>query len=83
MFFIADGEVEVATADPVRLGAGEFFGELALITGEPRAATVTATVPTSLLVLDITDFRMLCAENAAMAETINAEAKRRLAALGG
>lgn len=83
MFFIADGEVEVATADPVRLGAGEFFGELALITGEPRAATVTATMPTALLVLDITDFRMLCAENAEMAAAINTEAKRRLAALGG
>lgn len=80
MFFIADGEVEVGTAEPVRLGVGDFFGELALITGEPRSATVTATVPTALLVLDVTDFRMLCAENAAMAEAITAEARRRLAA---
>jgi voltage-gated potassium channel len=83
MYFIADGEVEVATAMPVRLATGDFFGELALITGEPRAASVKATVPTSLLVLDISDFRMLCAENAEMAETITREAERRLATLPG
>jgi serine phosphatase RsbU (regulator of sigma subunit) len=31
------------------LGAGGCFGEMALITGEPRAATVTTAVPTTVL----------------------------------
>ena len=43
MFFIADGEVEVRTASArIRLRAGQFFGEMALISGEPRNASVVA-----------------------------------------
>jgi voltage-gated potassium channel len=81
MFFVAEGEVEVATPVPVRLGAGDFFGELALITGEPRAATVRAASSASLLVLDISDFRMLMARDGRTATAIRSEADRRLAEL--
>jgi voltage-gated potassium channel len=81
MFFVAEGEVEVATPVPVRLGAGDFFGELALITGEPRAATVRAASSASLLVLDISDFRMLMARDGRTATAIRSEADRRLADL--
>ncbi|MCC6215712.1 MAG: mechanosensitive ion channel family protein [Polyangiaceae bacterium] len=41
------GDVELA-----RLGAGKFFGEMALVTGEARAATVSARTECELLVID-------------------------------
>lgn len=42
-----------------RLGAGDFLGEIALITGAPRTATVTTTSKTRVLVLNDRGFRRL------------------------
>ena len=43
MYFVAEGEVEVrAKTAQIRLGPGKFFGEMALITGAPRNATIVA-----------------------------------------
>jgi voltage-gated potassium channel len=83
MYFIVEGEVTVSTQPPVRLGPGSYFGELALITGEPRTATIVAAGDVSVLVLDISDFRLLLARSPAIAAAINTEAARRLAALKG
>ena len=70
-YVIANGSVEVTQrvgdADPSVLrtmGAGELFGEIGLITGSPRTATVTATAPTTLLALDRTTFLELVASPA-------------------
>jgi CRP/FNR family cyclic AMP-dependent transcriptional regulator len=41
------------------LGAGDFLGEIALITGAPRTATVTTTAPSRMLVVTARDFRTL------------------------
>lgn len=79
MYFIASGEVEVdVTSARVRLGAGAFFGELALLGDLIRTADVTTTKPSTLLILDLADFRTLMAHHSELARAIDAEAKRRL-----
>lgn len=78
MFFIVSGEIEVLLpVGPQRLGSGEFFGEIALITGEPRTATATATKETQLLSLDIADFRQLTARRPELAKVVTEEGLRR------
>ena len=41
------------------LHSGDFLGEIALITGVPRTATVTTTEPARLLVITARDFKTL------------------------
>jgi voltage-gated potassium channel len=78
MYFIAAGEVEVdLPGKKVRLGEGAFFGEMALLGNNLRSANITTTRVSKLLVLDLVDFRMLMARHPDLAETIDAEAKRR------
>ncbi len=81
MYFIASGEVEVRLRPgTVRLGPGEFFGEIALLTGEPRNATIVAVQPCTLLSLDIVDFRQLLGRQLDLARVVSDEAERRLQA---
>jgi CRP/FNR family transcriptional regulator, cyclic AMP receptor protein len=56
-FVLVDGTARVTKAGKkvADLGAGDWFGEIALITNSPRTATVTATSPGDVLV--ITDRR--------------------------
>jgi voltage-gated potassium channel len=78
MYFIASGEVEVdLPGKKVRLGEGAFFGEMALLGSNLRSANITTTRLSKLLVLDLVDFRLLMARHPDLAETIDAEAKRR------
>ncbi len=78
MFFIASGEVEVQVEPtPIRLAAGSFFGEFALLDGSPRTATVVTTRPTTLLILDVTDFHAFAAQHPELARELAAEAARR------
>jgi putative ABC transport system ATP-binding protein len=64
-FVISDGEVEVVRADHevARLGPGDFFGEVALISGEPRNATVVAEGEVDTYVLGKTDFETALASS--------------------
>ena len=78
MYFIASGEAEVdLPGKKVALGEGAFFGEMALLGNNLRGANVTTTKLSRLLVLDLVDFRLLMARHPDLAETIDAEAKRR------
>jgi voltage-gated potassium channel len=78
MYFIASGEVEVdLPGKKVRLGAGAFFGEMALLGNNLRSANITTTRLSKLLVLDLVDFRLLMARHPDLAETIDTEAHRR------
>jgi hypothetical protein len=61
MYLIASGEVKVFTRSTgsgtgsvylARLGEGDFFGEVSVLTGKPRTATITASQRTELLRLD-------------------------------
>jgi len=79
MYFIAEGEVEVSIEPrPVKLGPGQFFGEIALLDGSPRTATVVTTRPTTLLMLGVPEFRSFAAVRPDIAELVDREAKKRL-----
>lgn len=56
MYVVAEGELAVFTdrghREFARIKRGEFFGEMALLTGEPRSATVRAVCPCTVHVID-------------------------------
>jgi len=79
MYFIVTGEVVVQLPRPVTLGPGSFFGEMALLFGAPRSATIVVSQPSVLLVIDIADFRELAGRRPDVVDAIEAEARRRLA----
>ncbi|HUG05119.1 MAG TPA: cyclic nucleotide-binding domain-containing protein [Candidatus Limnocylindria bacterium] len=60
-YIVREGEAEVATGGVVlrRLGRGDAFGELALLFGRPRSATVTAVTDLVLARLARNDFARL------------------------
>jgi voltage-gated potassium channel len=79
MYFIAAGEVQVdVKPSPVRLGPGAFFGELALLGDSVRSANVTTTMPSTLLILDLADFRTFTANHPDLKRAIDVEAQRRM-----
>jgi CPA2 family monovalent cation:H+ antiporter-2 len=58
VYFISEGEVEVAVADrQIKLGPGDFFGEMALLSGQPRSADVTALDYSKFAMLSKRDFQ--------------------------
>ena len=79
MYFIVSGEIEIQIEPrPVCLGAGDFFGEISLVSDGPRTATAVATLPCMLLVLDIVDFRALISREPDLVKVIHDEAARRM-----
>jgi CRP/FNR family cyclic AMP-dependent transcriptional regulator len=60
-----------------RLGPGDFFGEIALVDGRPRTATVTAGAPSRLLVVGHREFHSLLEQNPSIQlQVLQALAKR-------
>ncbi|MFC1856186.1 cyclic nucleotide-binding domain-containing protein [Thermodesulfobacteriota bacterium] len=62
IFLIKSGRVMISTTKDgktinlAKLNAGDFFGEIALVTGKPRTATVTAETQAEILELKKVDF---------------------------
>lgn len=83
MYFIASGAVAVDVAglgESVRLGTGDFFGEMALVFDIPRNADVRSLGYCRLLVLEKRDFHRLYMADRELRDHINAVASRRQAA---
>jgi CRP-like cAMP-binding protein len=76
-FVVASGSLAVSKRDdrgePVvlaHLGEGDFFGEMALLSGAPRAASVTAEAPCELLELRAEDLREVVARHPHVATSL-------------
>jgi len=61
LFLLLEGKAGVSRSGKAltRLTAGDFFGEMAVIDGRPRTATVVADGPVDCLVLKQKDFKAL------------------------
>lgn len=84
-YIILDGQVEVTKEMSnleqklmKRLEAGDFFGEMALIHNAPRAATVTAVTPVSVLEICKPDFTKLLERSTTVSLAMVREVSRRL-----
>jgi hypothetical protein len=70
LFVLVSGFARVFVRDATRrnrqirtLQEGEFFGEVSLVTGQPRSATVTAAAPCELLELDQATLKAIAADH--------------------
>jgi voltage-gated potassium channel len=78
MYFIAAGEVEVAVdKKKVKLGAGQFFGEVAVLRGERRSGTAVALSRTNLLALSAQDLHALMKRDSRIAKRIKDVVEKR------
>lgn len=80
-FVIQDGSATVSVdGNEVRkLGAGDYFGEIALMTNSPRTATIVADTDLHCSGLTAWDFRALIEGNPAMSVTLLETLAQRLA----
>ncbi|GGD33988.1 cation:proton antiporter domain-containing protein [Aureimonas glaciei] len=78
MYFISSGVVEIdAPERRIRLSAGAFFGEMALLAGTRRTADVSATDYCRFLVLERRDFDRFMARHPRVRTAISAMADER------
>jgi len=85
MYVIMQGEVEVTARDgdgsPVSLGTlgpGDYFGEMSLMTGAPRVATVTTNSEACLLKVDKQSFKELIEAQPDLIEEMGSALRIRL-----
>ena len=79
-FVIVDGEASVTVRgeDRARLHPGNYFGEIALITGSERTATVTAESDMTCLALTAWEFRPIVEQNGTVAWKLLAALAKKL-----
>ncbi len=85
MFIITEGEVTVSVKASEkervqlrRLQVGEYFGEMSLMTGEPRSATITAITETRVFEVTRTAFREILKQQPSLLEKLGENIHRRL-----
>jgi small-conductance mechanosensitive channel/CRP-like cAMP-binding protein len=89
LYIVLRGEVSVVLDGPTtpvevsRLGAGEFFGEMALVTGEARTATVRAVAECELLVIDHDAFERVLQARPELVEQLSLVLTQRQLELDG
>ena len=85
MFVIVRGEAAVTlagtTGEVARLRDGSFFGEMSLLTGEARTATVTAVTDCDLVEIEAGAFRRVVLADPAIVDAVAAAVSRRRAEL--
>jgi CRP/FNR family transcriptional regulator, cyclic AMP receptor protein len=81
-FAIKAGTAEVKVGDQhtATLGPGDFFGEIGLLGGDRRVASVVATTPMSLVVLTGSQLRAIDSRMPGVAERIRSAMAQRIAA---
>ncbi len=78
IYFISSGEVEVRVSGrQIRLQAGEFFGEMALLSGQPRSADVIALDYSEFFTLSQSDFRQFLRRYPEIRDRVSALAAER------
>jgi CRP-like cAMP-binding protein len=71
LFVILSGSATLHTGGKTHtLGPGQFFGEMALLAGKPRSATVTAAEPVQAMTLETMYFRPFLIKNPSVAVTL-------------
>jgi cyclic nucleotide-binding protein len=77
LFILASGSVKAFVRNPKgnyikvnELGEGAFFGEIAVLTGKPRTATITAASPCEVLELDRTALDTITASHPRVREIL-------------
>jgi CRP/FNR family transcriptional regulator, cyclic AMP receptor protein len=80
LFVIVEGTAKVTIGGQLKtkLGPGDFFGEIALLDGGPRTATVASETPVTLLILRRPVFLRAVREDPGMAAKLLAELARML-----
>jgi CRP/FNR family transcriptional regulator, cyclic AMP receptor protein len=73
-------EVKVGGEHTAALGPGDFFGEIGLLGGDRRVASVVATTPMSLVVLTGSQLRAIDSRMPGVAERIRSAMAQRIAA---
>ena len=87
MFFIRQGDIKVMlekfgqVKEVARLGPGSFFGEMALLTGENRTATVISNNDAEIFELRKEPFSAVLLSNSAIANIIAEKVSKRKASL--
>ena len=79
IYFLSIGQVQVElSSGPITLGAGDFFGEIALLKECKRTASVRSISPCELMVLSVQDFQALLRANPEINASLHEVMKTRL-----